>query len=106
MPRLELIFLRFASGDGFDALRLLSVMRDWWTGYVCKDRFSLAHAVMKPPVFWSSRNRGQKASNDYRWSGAGRGGSAILSVENIRQPLCTMLHKRIGIWKAGLRSVP
>src|SRR5438552_2437049 len=26
-PRLELIFLRSASGDGFDALRLLSVMR-------------------------------------------------------------------------------
>jgi hypothetical protein len=50
MPRLELIFLRSASGDGFDALRLLSVMRDWWTGYVCKDRFSLAHAVMKPPL--------------------------------------------------------
>ena len=39
MPRLELIFLHSASGDGFDALRLLSVMRDWWTGYMCKDRF-------------------------------------------------------------------
>jgi len=27
MPRLELTFLHSASGDGFDALRLLSVMR-------------------------------------------------------------------------------
>jgi hypothetical protein len=27
MPRLELIFLHSASGDGFDVLRLLSVMQ-------------------------------------------------------------------------------
>jgi hypothetical protein len=27
MPRLELIFLHSASGDGFDAVRLLSMMR-------------------------------------------------------------------------------
>jgi hypothetical protein len=46
MPRLELIFLRSESGDGFDVVG----DADWWTGYVCKDRFSLARAVMKPPL--------------------------------------------------------
>jgi hypothetical protein len=53
MPRLELIFLRSASGDGFDALQLLSVMRDWWTGYVQGPLFPGARCNEAAVVFWS-----------------------------------------------------